>query len=93
MICSAEEIKKPHIRSMANDTEIEICQKHILFSNHFENVEHTQNIRCIFKDGLPKRRHFQELKFKFAAIVMDRLFFYISLAYAIITFVGLVMSM
>ena len=34
----------------------------------------------------------KELRFKFAAIVLDRLFFYLALFYALITFAGLLLS-
>jgi hypothetical protein len=34
----------------------------------------------------------KELRFKFAAIVLDRFFFYLALFYALITFVGLLLS-
>ena len=39
-----------------------------------------------------KKREENELKCKFVAIVMDRFFFYLALAYAIITFIALIMS-
>ena len=37
-------------------------------------------------------REEEQLKFKFAAIVMDRFFLYLALIYSFITFVGLVMT-
>ena len=47
----------------------------------------------IFTNPQPKQPEEDPmLKCKFAAIVMDRLFFFVSLFYAIITFVSLIMS-
>lgn len=78
---------------------IEIKEKYKLFSKSTENIRNIQNITCVLKsvneqkmnsDGLDED---QEIKLKFAAIVMDRLFFYMALIYGFITFIGLLVSM
>jgi hypothetical protein len=56
-----------------------------------DNVQ--KDAECIFSTPqLKEQNEDQELKCKFAAIVMDRFFFFVSLFYAIITFVSLIMS-
>ena len=74
--------------SSLHGAEIEISEKYISFGHENEPLmQHAQNIKCTLKDkheddeqnNSHKLREAQELKFKFAAIVMDRLFFYISL--------------
>ncbi len=55
------------------------------------------NIEAMFKAFLKRENENgdleeQELKFKYAAIVMDRFFFYMSIFYSIITFIGLILS-
>jgi hypothetical protein len=39
-----------------------------------------------------KKREEQELKCKFAAIVMDKFFFFVALIYAVTTFAGLILT-
>ena len=39
-----------------------------------------------------KKREERELKCKFAAIVMDKFFFFVALIYAVITFAGLILT-
>ena len=56
------------------------------------------NIEALFKAFLKRENERgeleeQELKFKYAAIVMDRFFFYVSIFYSIVTFIGLILSM
>jgi len=84
-----------------NGTEIEISDKYISFSKSHENkpfMQHAQNIKCILKDkhdeeqNEDKMREEKELKFKFAAIVLDKIFFYVASIYSIMTFIGLLFS-
>ena len=56
--------------------------------NEAQTIE-TPNLKEKSND---KKREINELKCKYAAIVMDRFFFYVALIYAIITFVALIMS-
>ncbi len=58
--------------------------------NDAENVENISP-NSATNEQIDKQEE-QELKCKFAAIVMDRFFFYLTLIYAIITFVVLIMS-
>jgi hypothetical protein len=58
-------------------------------------TKHAQNIERILKEtqceqDVDKMREEQELKFKFAAIVLDRFFLCVSSVYAVVTFVALV---
>ena len=45
------------------------------------------------EDDIERIREEKELKFKFAARVFDRLFFYLSIIYFIITFTALVLAL
>ena len=87
--------------SSLNGAEIEISEKYISFGHENEPLmQHAQNIKCKLNnkhedDENNKSQQIQEakeLKFKFAALVLDRLFFYIALFYSILTFIGLVLS-
>lgn len=87
--------------SSHNGAEIEISENYVSFGHENEPImQHAQNIKCILNnkhedDGNKKshqQREAQELKFKFAAIVLDRLFFYMAMIYSILTFIGLVLS-
>ena len=44
------------------------------------------------KEAEEEKENIEELKCKFASIVLDRFFFCLELIYALITFVGLIMS-
>ena len=60
-------------------------------------VKAVQNIENILsdefgEDDIERIREMKELKFKFAALVMDRFFFWLSIIYFIITFSVLVLS-
>ena len=86
----------------SNGAEIKISENYFSFSKSREHIplmQHSQNIKCVFKDKHDeeqkeeKKLEDQELKFKFAALVLDKLFFFISLIYSILTFIGLILSM
>jgi len=85
------------------DTEspsIEINEKYVSYWKSSENLKHEQNIKYILKNSHQQEqkqsedptREDQQLKFKYASIVIDRLFFYVALIYAILTFIGLIIS-
>jgi hypothetical protein len=57
-----------------------------------ENEAQTIETSHLKEKSDDKKREINELKCKYAAIVMDRFFFYVALFYAIITFVALIMS-
>ena len=90
--------------SINNDTHVEIRDKFVSFNKCVPNepfVQHVQNIQCFLKEPCgsddeqntsDSERENEELKFKFAAIVIDRLFLYVALVYSILTFAGLVVS-
>ena len=63
-------------------------------STNLNDAQNIENIlpNSVTNEQIDKQEEEQELKCKFAAIVMDRLFFYLTLIYAIITFVVLIMS-
>ena len=44
------------------------------------------------EDDIERMREDKELKFKFAALVMDRFFFWLSIIYFVATFIALVLS-
>jgi len=95
------EVKSPE-RQQNNGTQIEISNNYTPLSKCHEDepfVKHAQSIRCILNEhhedepnNEEKLRIDQELKFKFASLVMDRLFLIAASIYSIITFVGLITS-
>ena len=44
------------------------------------------------EDDIERMREDKELKFKFAALVVDRFFFWLSVIYFVVTFIALVLS-
>ena len=78
---------------------IEINEKNISQLNHSENLYYEKNIKYILhnkdeqKHIKDKIREHKELKFKYAAIVLDKIFFYMALIYTFLTLIGLLMSM
>ena len=59
--------------------------------NKLENIEKCL-VQLMGNTNEIKENEDTELKWKFAALVMDRSFFYLTLIYFIITFIALVMS-
>ena len=92
-------VNKYHEKSSLNDTEIETCEKEISvnkFQDKDEVLKHVQNIENFlneanYEQNEDRMREEQELKFKFAAIVLDRFFFFVAAIYAIVTFGCLVL--
>ena len=95
-------VKQATENQLSNEgAHIEISESYIAFSKSRENVplmQHAQNIKCFLKKSRDKDdeeeneeqlRQEQQIKFKYAAIVMDRLFLFISLACAVLSFGGL----
>jgi len=84
-----------------SDMGIAISEKNISLGSKCRDddwlIRHAQNIESILREARreqdeDRHREEQELKFQFAAIVLDRFFFYLALIYAIITFAGLVLT-
>ena len=83
-------------------TQIEIHDEFLFISTSHKSeslVTHVQNIKFILKDAVKQNeqkedrtREDRELIFKFAAIVMDRLFLCMASIYSLLTFIGLVLS-
>ncbi len=73
-----------------NTNTIEIETKNVPIEVKSRVVRDSNNI--LINSQLKQPEEDPKLKCKFAAIVMDRLFFFVSLFYAIITFVSLIMS-
>ena len=74
--------------------ESKILKKSTKVHPNLNDAQNIENIlpNSVTNEQIDKQEEEQELKCKFAAIVMDRLFFYLTLIYAIITFVVLIMS-
>ena len=91
-----------------NDTQISHLDETVFFEKHstndmveivkankikpMENEAQTIETPHLKEKSDDNKRKMNELKCKFAAIVMDRFFFFVALFYAIITFVALIMS-
>jgi hypothetical protein len=83
-------------------TQIEIRDEYIFISTSHKSeslVTHMQNIKFILKDVVQqtelkedRTREDRELIFKFAAIVIDRLFLCMASIYSLVTLIGLVLS-
>ena len=83
------------VSSYKEETQIEFFKKSS--SNKDSLLAILQNIERILVKNFGEDDHIRwmeekELKFKFAAIVLDRFFFYLSILYFIVTFIALVMT-
>ena len=72
-------------------TKMEVVKKEETFTKHIQNIEE------ILKENQTERqednlREEKELKFKLAAAVIDRLFFFLAIIYFLIAFSSLIMS-
>ena len=88
-----KEINSTEIKDQLSDTEVpKVVNKHEDFL-----VKHVQHIDEILAENQNERnedklREEKELKFKLAATVIDRLFFFMSLTYFIVSFSCLILS-
>ena len=88
-----DQLKFVHKKLDTNDVDISIAT---------ENTDQTAkkrvkndakiSVKETQQQDLGNNRKRKELRFKFAAIVLDRFFFYLALFYALITFAGLLLS-
>ena len=87
-------LEEENISTNTNTTEIGLFEKKLIRNELVGREDKVQKDgECIFSTPqLKEQNEDQELKCKFAAIVMDRFFFFVALFYAIITFVSLIMS-
>ena len=76
----------------------EFFAKHAPPRHVLESDKRLDKMEALFKRFLERENDRassveKELKFKYAAIVMDRFFFYLSLLYSVVTFIALVLTM
>ena len=77
---------------------VEFLAKPVRTRHILESDKRLDNMEALFKRFLQRENERaysveKELKFKYAAIVMDRFFFYLSLLYSVVTFIALVLTM
>jgi hypothetical protein len=83
-----------HKKLDINEVEISIQKENAdeAAKNRVQNDAKIISVKETQQQDLGDNIKRKELRFKFAAIVLDRLFFYLALFYALITFAGLLLS-